>query len=445
MVKTRFLAIFIFLLGFFAAYFNAVPFLPENYQLIPKVPFRLGLDLQGGIHLVYRADITGVESDEVAESMSGLRDVIERRVNFFGVAEPLIQVQQSGEENRLIVELPGIKDLSQAIALIGETPYLEFKTQRSEVESKEILAAWENEERLNEDPYFISSSLNGRYLKKAYLDFNQTTFEPEISIEFTKEGSDLFAQITRQNVGKPLAIYLDGAPISAPNVREEITGGKAQITGQFTAEEAKTLVRRLNSGALPIPIELISQQSVGASLGEEVLYKSIYAGVVGFLAVAVFLMLWYRVIGLVAVLALIIYASIVLMVYKLIPVTLTAAGIAGFILSVGVAVDANILIFDRIREEIRNKKSLRAAVAEGFSNAWSSIRDSNISTLITATILYWFGTSIVKGFALTLGIGVLISLFSSYTVTRTFLIAANWEGESRISKFLLGIPKTNQE
>ncbi len=443
MVKTRFLAIFIFLLGFFAAYFNAVPFLPENYQgFIPKVPFKLGLDLQGGIHLVYRADISVVESDEVTESMSGLRDVIERRVNFFGVAEPVVQIQQNGDENRLIVELPGIKDLSQAIALIGETPYLEFKTPRPEDQSKEILTAWENQERLDEDPYFISSALTGRFLKKAILDFNQTTFEPEISIEFTKEGSELFAQITKQSIGKPLAIYLDGTPISAPTVREEITGGKAQITGQFTAEEAKTLVRRLNSGALPIPIELISQQSVGASLGEEVLYKSIYAGIVGFLAVALFLFLWYRFIGIIAILALVIYSAIVLMVYKLIPVTLTAAGIAGFILSVGVAVDANILIFDRIKEEVRNKKKLRTAVSEGFSNAWSSIRDSNISTLITASILYWFGTSIVKGFALTLGIGVLISLFSSYTVTRTFLVAMNLKGESRISKILLGIPKT---
>jgi protein-export membrane protein SecD len=208
-------------------------------------------------------------------------------------------------------------------------------------------------------------------------------------------------------------------------VREEITGGRAQITGQFTAQEAKALVRRLNSGALPIPIELISQQTIGASLGEEVLHQSVYAGAVGILAVALFLLLWYRLLGFVAILALGIYIALVLMLFKMIPVTLTAAGVAGFILSVGVAVDANILIFERIREELRKKKNFQIAVHEGFGRAWTSIRDSNISTLITATILYWFGTSIVKGFALTLGLGVLISLFTSFTVVRTFLVAAN--------------------
>jgi protein-export SecD/SecF family membrane protein len=428
MVKTRFLAIFIFLFGFFAAYFNAVPFLPDSFKgFLPEVPFRLGLDLQGGIHLVYRADTSSIDKNEISSAMDGLRDIIERRVNFFGVTEPLVQVQQSGNENRLIVELPGIKDIHQAIALIGETPYLEFKTQRPQGEVKE-----------GEDP-FAPTALTGRFLKKAYLDFNQTTFEPEISLEFTKEGADLFAQITKENIGKPLAIYLDGAPISVPNVREEITGGRAQITGQFTAEEAKTLVSRLNSGALPIPIELISQQSIGASLGEEVLYKSIRAGIVGVLAVAVLLLLLYRLMGLAAIFALAIYASVVLMLFKTIPVTLTAAGIAGFILSIGVAVDANILIFERIKEELRNGKNFKSAIPEGFSRAWTSIRDSNISTLITATILYWFGTSVVKGFALTLGVGVLISLFSSFTVTKTFLLAARLKGESKLAKVLLGI------
>ncbi|MBU1091339.1 protein translocase subunit SecD [Patescibacteria group bacterium] len=443
MVKTRFLAIFIFLFGFFAAYFTAAPFLPESMKgLSPEVPFHLGLDLQGGIHLIYRADVSGIQENEISEAMSGLRDVIERRVNFFGVGEPSIQVEKSGNENRLIVELPGIKDIGQAVALIGETPYLEFKTQRPQEETDEILKAQENNERLNEDPYFISTALTGRYLKRANLDFDQTTYQPQISIEFTKEGSDIFAKITKDNIDKPLAIYLDGAPISAPNVREEITGGRAQITGQFTAQEAKELVRNLNSGALPIPIELISQQSVGASLGEEVLRKSIFAGIVGVLAVAVFLLLWYRLVGIVAIFALAIYSSVVLMLFKMIPVTITAAGIAGFILSIGVAVDANILIFERIKEELRNGKNFKSAIPEGFVRAWTSIRDSNISTLITATILYWFGTSIVKGFALTLGVGILVSLFTSFTATRTFLIVADIKGESKIMKFLLGMPKT---
>ena len=244
MVKTRLLAIFIFLFGFFAAYFNAVPFLPTEYKgLIPEVPFRLGLDLQGGIHLVYRADTSVIDSSEVASAMDGLRDVIERRVNFFGVTEPVVQIQTSGTEDRLIVELPGVTDISEAIALIGETPYLEFRTQRPDGELETLLKEFEEKgEEPTNDTYFIPSPLTGRYLKKAYLDFNQTTFEPEISIEFTSEGADLFAQITRENVDKVLAIYLDGNPISAPVVQEEITGGRAQITGQFKAEEAKMLV-----------------------------------------------------------------------------------------------------------------------------------------------------------------------------------------------------------
>lgn len=441
MVKTRFLAIFIFLLGFFAAYFVAVPFLPSSMKgFSPEIPFRLGLDLQGGIHLVYRADTSSLEQSEIPSSMSGLRDVIERRVNLFGVTEPVVQVEGSGEEDRLIVELPGITDIHQAIALIGETPYLEFKTQRPEEERDAMLKEYEETGIVpSEDPYFISTALTGRFLKKAYLDFNQTTYEPEISLEFTDEGAVLFAQITKENVGKPLAIYLDGAPISVPNVNEEITGGRAQITGQFTGQEAKTLVSRLNSGALPIPIMLISQQSVGATLGEEVLYKSVFAGIVGIVAVAIFLLFLYRGLGLVSVFALAVYSAVVLMLFKIIPVTLTAAGIAGFILSVGVAVDANILIFERIKEEAKKGRELKTAISEGFGRAWTSIRDSNISTLITASILYWFGTSVVKGFALTLGVGVLISLFSAYTVTRTFLIAVDLKNKSKLSKVLLGI------
>ncbi len=441
MVKTRFLAIFMILLGLAAAYFVAVPFLPSGLQgFLPQVPFRLGLDLQGGIHLVYKADTSSLQASDIPSSMAGLRDVIERRVNLFGVTEPVVQVEQSGNENRLIVELPGIKDVSQAVALIGETPYLEFKTQRPQEETDKILEEQKNGQNLNEDPYFVATQLTGRFLQKATLDFDQTTFQPEISLQFTSEGARLFAQITKDNVGKILAIYLDGAPISTPNVKEEITGGKAQITGQFTTEEAKTLVSRLNSGALPIPIELISQESVGATLGERVLHKSVLAGIVGILAVALFLLLLYRGIGLVSVVALAIYASLVLTLFKVIPVTLTAAGIAGFILSVGVAVDANILIFERMKEEVRGGKDLKPALTEGFSRAWTSIRDSNISTLITATILYWFGTSVVKGFALTLGVGVVVSLFSAYTVTRTFLIAVDLKGRSKLSKILLGIP-----
>ena len=436
MVKLRFLAIFLLLMGLVIGYFDIANFIaPES--LWAKLPFRLGLDLQGGTHLVYRADVSAVKED-VSEAMAGLRDIIERRVNLFGVTEPVVQVEHQGKEQRLIVELAGVKDINEAIQMIGETPYLEFRTERPEKEREEILAAQKNNERLTEDPYFAPTQLTGRYLKKAALDFDQTTFEPVVLLEFNQEGSEIFAQLTKENIGKRLAIYLDGAAISAPVVQEEIPNGRAQITGRFTPDEAKTLVRRLNSGALPVPIKLISQQSIGASLGEKALHKGIRAGIYGILAVALFLIIRYRLAGFLAVLALGIYIVLVLALFKIIPVTLTAAGIAGFILSVGMAVDANILIFERFKEERRSGKSLETSLREGFRRAWSSIRDSNISTLITCIILYWFGTSIIRGFALTLGIGVLVSMFSAIVVTRTFLLALGIREEGRITDFLFG-------
>ena len=242
-------------------------------------------------------------------------------------------------------------------------------------------------------------------------------------MEFADEGSARFEDITARNIGRPLGIYLDGVALSAPVVREKISGGKAQVTGQFTLKEARDLVRRLNSGALPLPITLVNQQSVEASLGAESLAKSLWAAVIGFVAVALFMLFWYRLPGLVAVLALAIYMAVVLSLFKAIPVTLTAAGIAGFVLSIGMAVDANVLIFERTGEELRRGRALPDAIREGFERAWTSIRDSNVSSLITAAILYWLGTSVVKGFATTLGLGVLISMFSAISVSRTFLMA----------------------
>lgn len=429
MVKTRLLAIFILLMGALLGYFIAAPYLNPG-GVFDRFPFRLGLDLKGGVHLVYKADTSSLASGDIGEAMAGLRDVIERRVNFFGVTEPVVQVEQIGsglnplgKEQRLIVELPGITNLDEAIKLIGATPYLEFKTERPEAERDEILAAQKNNQMMNEDPYFVSTQLTGRYLKKAILNFDRTTYAPSILLEFNDEGGKLFAQITKENVGKRVAIYLDGAPISVPVVREEITNGNAQITGDFKPEEAKELVRNLNSGALPIPITLISQQSIGATLGGITLNRGLWAGIIGILAVAVFLIMWYRLPGLIAVFALCIYIVLVLLLFKLIPVTLTAAGIAGFILSVGMAVDANILIFERMKEEARAGKTFQTAMEEGFRRAWPSIRDSNISSIITCVILYWMGTSMVKGFALTLGIGVLASMFSAITISRTFLLA----------------------
>jgi len=402
-------------------------------------PFHLGLDIQGGTHLVYRADMSAIPASQQSDSMDSLRDVVERRINLFGVAEPLVQVEKSAGQWQLIVELAGIRDINSAIRLIGETPALDFREARPTEERDAILAAQKNKQRINEDPYFIPTELTGRYVKGATLSFNSTSAEPQINLELTSEGATIFGQVTKRNVGKQLAIYLDGAPISAPMVREEITGGKATISGNFTPEAAKALVGRLNAGALPVPITLIAQQSVGASLGQESLDRSLYAGLIGFLAVAVFMIIWYRVPGVMAVFALLLYIAISLVVFKLVPVTLTVAGIAGVILSIGMAVDANILIFERMKEELKRGKQFEEGVREGFARAWTSIRDSNVSSLITAAILYWFGSSMVRGFALTLGIGIVISMFSAITVTRSLLIAVMTKKiEKRRSLFMSG-------
>lgn len=307
--------------------------------------------------------------------------------------------------------------------MIGETPYLEFKEQRTEEETEEILKRQEegDEEALIMDPYFKPTPLTGRYLKKSQLTFEQTTNEPYVALEFDKEGGNIFAELTKKNIDKLLAIYLDGMPISIPRVQEEISGGRAQITGEFTLAEAKELAQRLNAGALPVPITLIGQQSIGASLGQDSLFRSLRAAIIGLIAVALFMIIYYRVPGILAVIALAVYAILVLAIFKLIPVTLTLAGMAGFILSVGMAVDANVLIFERVKEERKAGRDKISSINKGFKRAWPSIRDGNVSTLITAIILYWFGTSIIKGFALTLLVGILISMFTAIVLTRHLL------------------------
>ena len=387
-----------------------------------NIPFRLGLDLLGGTHLVYKGDLSNLAGGQSqADAMEGVRDVIERRVNIFGVAEPLVQVEG---EDRLVVELAGIKDISQAIRLIGETPFLQFKEERPEAERDAILGAQKINQRLAEDPYFVDTQLTGKYLNGARVVFSGGAGQlsgTEVSLELNQEGAEIFKLLTEKNLNKRLAIYLDGVPISAPVVQSVIPDGKAVITGDFSIKEAKELATRLNAGALPVPISLISQENVGASLGQESLAKSLKAGVYGLILVALFMILFYRLPGLVSVAALLVYILIVSTFYKLIPVTLTLAGIAGFILSLGMAVDANVLIFARMREELKAGKPLTVAFSEGFRRAWLSIRDSHVTTLIGAFVLYLFTTSIVKGFALTLGVGVLISLFSAIFVTRTFL------------------------
>ncbi len=601
-----------------------------------KLPFRLGLDLQGGTHLIYEADTSKIPEKDRDEALEGVRDVIERRVNAFGVAEPVIQTTKSAGTWRVIVELAGIKDVGQAIKMIGETPLLEFKEEntgparelteeeRKDIENynaeatkkaKEVLKKlkdpkadfaalakdysqdeatkdiggdlgfitksgpygelWteaekvgvgktsgliETEENINiikvfdkkdgekevkayhllicyqgadrcesdlskeearkkieelkakateenfidlvkenstepgasesggdlgwfgkgmmvkpfeeaafalevgkisdvietqfgfhliykEDErtttdYRVSrilfdkktpaeilpppeewkyTGLTGKQLVRAQVQFDPNTNEPQVALEFNDEGKKLFAEITERNVGKMVAIFLDGEPISIPRVQEVIREGKAVITGKFTIPEAKLLAQRLNAGALPVPITLISQETVGAALGTESVQKSLMAGLIGFLAVVIFMILYYRLPGLLSVLALTFYAIIVLALFKLIPVTLTLAGIAGFILSIGMAVDANVLIFERMKEELRLGKPIGSAIDEGFRRAWPSIRDSNITTLISCFILFWFSTSMIKGFALTLSTGVIVSMLSALFITKTFL------------------------
>jgi preprotein translocase subunit SecD len=481
--------------------------------------------------------------------VQGVRDVIERRVNFFGVGEPVVQTAKAGHEWRLLVELPGIENVHEAIEMIGETPILEFKEPggplelteeqkqsiqeynsqaqeraeqvlsqallpetdfsalaqeysedegsrdqggdlgwfsreqmvsefsqavfddlevgeitsslvksdygyhiikktdvrttepedmeievegvgegegsitlepREEARAQHILIATQSEE-MAQGVNWEYTGLTGQQLKTAFVSFNQQTNEAEVSLEFNEEGAKLFAEITGRNIGQPVAIFLDNAPLSIPVVQEKIPNGQAVITGQFTLQEAKELAQRLSAGALPVPINLISQQNIGPSLGRISMEKSFMAGLLGFLLIIIFMVFLYGKRGLMASLALCIYALVVLSLYKLIPVTLTLAGLAGFILSLGMAVDANILIFERIKDEERLGKSSLSAVHDGFKHAWTAIRDGNVTTLIVCFILYYFGTGLIRGFGLTLGIGIVISMFTAIIVTKTFL------------------------
>lgn len=417
-------------------------FLIQSEKPGARFPYRFGLDLIGGTELVYKADTSNVQ--DVGGAMESLKEVIERRVNIFGVSEPLIQVEEAGivsgnRDERLIVELPGVTDLDRAITLIGETPTLEFRLAKPD--SEEIITA--NPEATIEE-LFAYTGLTGRYLERAQVNFEPMTNAPVVGLTFNSEGADLFSKLTRENKGKVLAIILDGGVLSAPVIQDEITNGQAVITGQFSANEAKSLVRNLNYGALPVPIQLSTSQTIGASLGESALTAGIEAGVIGFIALAIFLIFWYRLPGFIAVVSLVIYIILSLVAFKLIPVTLTAAGIAGFVLSIGMAVDANVLIFERMKEELKKGRSIHDALHEGFHRAWLSIRDSNVSSTITAVVLFWLGTSAVKGFALTLGVGVLISMFTAITVTRTFLYAIAPNKSGKIAKFLFsnGVTRT---
>ena len=532
------------------AFLIDIPRVPEwipGYSWFSKQKVHFGLDLQGGTHLIYQTDVSGIPAEQRISAIEGVRDVIERRVNIFGVAEPIIQTAKVGQEWRLIVELPGVKDVNQAIKMIGETPILEFKEQSpireltpdekgeievynqdaqkraesvlkqalemgsdftalakeysedpgskdaggdlgwfskgvmvpefekavfddlsvgeitpelvktvygyhiikkvdervkqntetrveteekgikaeieptKEVRASHILIAIQSEEMVKQSTQWQYTGLTGKQLKTSFVSFNSQTNESEVSLEFNSEGAKLFGEITARNIGKPVAIFLDGYPLSIPMVKEAISEGRAVITGNFSLKEAQDLAQSLSAGALPVPIKLSGQQSIGPSLGVISVRRSLTAGVIGFLIIVFFMITFYKLRGFLASLALSVYALVVFALFKMIPVTLTLAGVVGFILSLGMAVDANVLIFERIKDEERLGKSLSGAINDGFRNAWTAIRDSNITTLIVCFILYQFGTGLVRGFGLTLGLGVLISMFTAIIATKTFL------------------------
>lgn len=502
-----------------------------------ELKVHLGLDLKGGVALTYDADVSQIAEDQKVDALESVRDVIERRVNAFGVSEPVVQTIQSGGSYRVLIELPGLTDVEAAIQQIGETPLLEFKEEGDpeeysdeqiqtikaineqkkqqaqellgrvmsgedftelanqysedpgntdsegnkkggdlgfaregqfvpkfnevlfekgtvgqvypevvetqfgfhvigvlekntiqedgqdvvEVRSRHILLQKIPEEPQSFGNNFVSTGLTGTQLKAAAVVFDPNTNQPQVQLQFNPEGTDLFAEITERNVDKTVAIYLDGQIISAPTVQTEISNGEAVITGDFTIEEAKELVKRLNAGALPVPITLVSQYQVGPTLGQIAVERSLFAGIIGLVALTIFMLVYYRLPGLMAVLALACYAALSLALFKLWPITLTLAGVAGFILSIGMAVDANILVFERLKEELASGKPVSVAREEAFKRAWLSIRDSNLSSLITCVVLYWFGTSLIRGFAVTLALGILVSMVTAIIITRNFL------------------------
>jgi protein-export membrane protein SecD len=409
-------------------------------------PFSFGLDLQGGTRLTFVGDTAALPPSDVQPAMAALREVVERRVNIFGVSEPSVAVLSSSfgdpaTRDRLVVELPGVTDPAEAAARIGETPVLEFK-----LVNEELYAATDTAAVTADDTrYFEDTGLSGADLARASLTFNPTTREPEVTVQFNDEGSRRFAEITRANVGRSMAIVLDGAVISSPVIRDEIVGGTAQISGGFTAEEAKSLARDLNYGALPVKVSLLETSSVGASLGQGTFDRGLAALAAAFALVAVYIIAWYRLPGLVAVVALIGYVALVLASFKIFGVVLTAAGIAGFVLSVGMAVDANVLIFERMREELLNGAKLPAAIDDGSARAWPSVRDGHGTSFLAALVLYLVsGTALVKGFCLVFMIGVVASLISNVFASRVLLRAFSGLSPKLARILVPGAPAANK-
>lgn len=431
MSKIRIIALCIMLLSVGIGYFL---YTTEQPGYTGRFPFQYGLDLDGGTRLVYRADTTQVPANETRSAMQALQQTIERRVNMFGVSEAIVTTEAGGvfggsaTDQRLSVELPGVTDVSKAIEMIGQTPLLEFRLQNETTDVQlATLATSTAPDVLQKQIYqaYEATGLSGGQLKRASVVFGtQVTAAPNVLLQFNADGAALFSSLTEKNIGKRMAIFLDGTLLSDPVIQTAIYGGEATITGNFTADEAKQLAQDLNFGALPVPIELIETNTIGPSLGQATLDKGVHALVIAFSIVSLFMIFWYRVPGFIAAVSLAIYVVLSLAVFKLIPITLTAPGLAGFILSLGMAVDANVLIFERINEEMRLGKTLRDAVQHGFARAWPSIRDGNVTSIISAIILYFMSDApVVKGFALIFFVGVMLSMITAVAISRTLLLA----------------------
>lgn len=382
-------------------------------------PTKLGLDLKGGSSLIFEADISKVKKEDLNDALNSARDVIERRINFFGVTEPQIQTIKTGDKYRLNVDLPGINNYEEAVKLIGQTAQLTFR----ELPDDKIATTTPIFAQLTKE-----TGLTGVHISKSTVEFDSQNGKPQVGLKFNKEGAELFAAITKRNIGKPVGIFLDNMPLTTPTVQTEILDGSAVITGSFSTEDAKKLTIAINSGALPLPIKLVEQKNIGPTLGAIEVRKSVYAGTVGLIMVLLFMIFYYGRLGFIASIGLLIYGLISLFIFKAIPLVLTLPGVAGFILSIGMAVDSNILIFERIKEEQRKGKSFDISVKLGFGRAIDAIKDANITTLTVAFILFnplnWeflpqFG--MVRGFALTLAIGVGTSLFTGVVITKRLI------------------------
>lgn len=395
--------------------------LPKSPLGGQKIKAILGLDLVGGTELIYQADLS--QSSDKIKDLNNLSSVFRSRIDELGVAEPTIQTSGT---NKIIVELPGIKNIDQAVNKIGSTYELVFMEEGTAEDGVQLKDYYDPS--FTYPKYWKQTDLNGRQLKSAEYTFqssdqNSVQSEPVVTIKFDNSGKEKFAELTKRNVQKQIAVVLDNKVVTAPTVQTELTNGEAIITGSKDIKDAQQLAKRLNEGMLPVPAKLIAQQNVGATLGEDSLKKSAVAGIVGLFLVGIFMISYYKTSGLIAMLALIIYSILSLALYKVIPVTMSLAGIAGFVLSIGMAIDANILIFERMKEEMTLGKTLNLAIIDGFKRAWSSVKDSNLSSIITCLILYYTaGSGPVRGFALTLGVGIIISLFTAITVTRTLLL-----------------------